>query len=445
MHDLLRSVESRVFDLAIPIVYRVAGRPQLRLLQELRARDRWSPEQVAKLQLAELQKLVSHAVATVPYYTELFAKLGIGASDIRTLDDYAKIPVLTRDIVRANLQRLVSTAVPRLIPNTTGGSTGVTMRFNHTREFRNIASAAWFRNYAWTGLPLGCRKSYVWGHPKEQRYAKELKGRLEHWLHRRLFLNAWNITIEQATAWVQDIERFGASFVYGYASSLFTLAQLASAAGKRPTGVRAVMSTAEPLFPHQRRLIEEFFGCRVFDQYGSREVWSIASECKHGELHVNSDLHVVEHVLMGGEIPNVVVTPLHNYGMPLLRYLNDDLAAPGQKPCACGLPYPTIGRVQGRTSDNLKTPDGRIVHSTYFVNIMSQLDEVAQFQFVQRSLSDVTLSVVRAAGFDESASRALDTIRRKFARDLGFPLKTEFVDVIQRPPSGKTRFSVSLV
>jgi phenylacetate-CoA ligase len=445
MRDLLRSVESRVFDLAIPSVYRVAGRPQFQLLQELRARDRWTPEQVAKLQLVQLQKLVSHAVATVPYYAELFAKLGITASDIRTLDDYAKLPLLTKDAVRENMDRLVSTTVSRRIASTSGGSTGVTTRFCHTRDFRNYASAAWFRNYGWTGLPLGCRKFYVWGHPNEQRYAKELKGRFEHWLHRRLFFNAWNITSEQAIAWVEEIERFGASFGYGYASALCTVAQLAGAAGKRPKGVRAVMSSAEPLYPHQRRLIEEFFGCRLFDQYGSREVWSIASECKHGEHHVNSDLHVVEHVLMGGEIPNVVVTALHNYGMPLLRYLNEDLAAPGQKPCACGLPYPTIGPVQGRTSDNFKTPDGRIVHCTYLVHMMSQLDEVTEFQFVQRSLSDVTLSVVRAASFDESASRALDTIRRKFAHDFGFPLKTEFVDVIQRPPSGKTRFSISLV
>ena len=200
MRTLLRSVESRFFDLAIPSVYRLAGRPQLRLLQELRARDRWTPEQVARLQLVQLQKLVSHAVATVPYYTELFAKLGISASDIRTLDDYAKLPLLTKDVILANLPRLVSTTVPRLIPSTTGGSTGVPMRFYHTREYRDYASAAWFRNYAWTGLPLGCRKFLVWGHPVERRYAKDLKGRFEHWLHRRLFIDAYDITSEQAIA-----------------------------------------------------------------------------------------------------------------------------------------------------------------------------------------------------------------------------------------------------
>ena len=205
------------------------------------------------------------------------------------------------------------------------------------------------------------------------------------------------------------------------------------------------MSTAECLYPHQRQLIEEVFGCRVFDQYGSREIWSIASECNHGRLHVNSDLNVVEHVLMQGEIPNLVITPLHNYGMPFLRFVNDDLAAARPDPCACGLPYPTIDRVQGRSSDNFKTPDGRIVHGTYFHHLMYGLDGVAQYQFVQRSLSDVTLSVVRAAGFDESTSRALDTVGRKFAQYFGFPLKTEFVDVIHPTPSGKTRFTISHV
>lgn len=442
---LLRSVESRFFELAIPSVYRVAGRPQFRLLQELRAHDRWTPDQVARLQLFQLQKLVSHAVATVPYYTELFAKLRISASDIRTLDDYAKIPLLTKDVIRANLDRLVSTRGPRLIPSTTGGSTGIPLSFYQTRESRDYGSATLFRNYAWTGSPLGCRKFLVWGHPKEQRYAKQLKGRFEHWLHRRLFFNAHDYTGEQAIAWIEEIERFGASFGYGYASSLFEIAQLARNAGRRPRGVRALMSTAERLYPHQRQLIEEVFGCRVFDQYGSREAWSIASECDHGQLHVNSDVLVLEHVLMQGDIPNVVITPLHNYGMPLLRYVNDDLAAPRPEPCACGLPYQTICPVQGRSADNFKTPDGRIVHGTFLNTLMAGLDGVAQYQFMQRSTSDVTLSVVRAACFDESTSRALEAVGREFAQYFGVPLKTEIVDVIQRAPSGKTRYTISLV
>ncbi len=442
---LLRNVESRFFDLAIPSVYRIAGRPQLRLLQELRARDRWDPEQLAKLQLVQLKKLISHAVSTVPYYTELFAKLGISASDIRTLEDYSKLPLLTKDTIRANMERLVSTTAPRLIANSSGGSTGVPMHFYHTRDFRNYGSAAWFRNYAWTGLPLGCRKFYVWAHVREQRYAKKLKGRFEHWLHRRLFFDAWRVTSEQAIAWMEEIERFGATFGYGYASALFAVAQLAGNAGKRPTTVRALMSTAEPLYPHQRKVIEDVFGCRVFDQYGSREIWSIASECNHGELHVNSDLHVVEHILLQGEIPNLVITPLHNYGMPLLRYVNEDLAEARPESCACGMPYQTIGRVQGRSSDSLKMPDGRIVHCTYFTHLMSTLDGVEAFQFVQRSPNDVTLSVVRAARFDEGTARGLDTIGRDFAQDFGFPLKTKFVDAIPKAPSGKIRFTISHV
>lgn len=439
------ALETRLFDAAIPAVYRLARRPQFRLLQELRERDHWSRDQLEAHQLQHLRALVEHAARTVPYYRDLFRDIGVRPEDIRTLADYARIPVLTKQLIRENLDRLCSDAATDLLPNVTGGSTGMPMRFFQSREFLDLGSAAWFRNYLWTGLPLGCRKFYVWGHPSETRLAHQLKGRFEHWLHRRLFFDAFDVSSDHVRTWIAAIIEYGARFGYGYASALAAVAELARGTGLEVHGIDAVMSTAERLYPHQRQVIEDVFGCRVFDQYGSREIWSIASECRNRRIHINADLHLVEHVDRGEPQPNLVITPLFNRAMPLLRYVNDDLAAPVHGACACGMSYPTMTSVQGRASDNFKTPDGRIVHGEYLTHLMYGVDGVEAFQFVQRAVCDVRLSIVKSARFDARTSEKLSAVAAEFERYFGFPLAIDVVPTIERAASGKLRFTVSHV
>jgi phenylacetate-CoA ligase len=439
------TLEACVFNIAIPAVYRIGRRPQFEILRDLGQRDRWSADRLAEFQLGELRRLVSHAVRTVPYYRELFARIGARAGDIRTLEDYRAIPLLTKDVVREKLHRLCSASTGALLPNATGGSTGKPMRFFQTRSFLDEASAAWFRNFSWTGLPLGCRKFYVWGHPNETRVSRRLKGRLEHWLHRRLFFDAFDMSHVNTGAWAEAVLRHRAVFGYGYASALATFASGLRETGIRIPGMHAIMSTAERLYPHERSLIENVFGCRVFDQYGSREIWSIASECRQGCMHINSDLHLVEFVQLDGPTTNLVVTPLHNYGMPMLRYLNEDLGAPLSGTCTCGLSYPTMTAVQGRTSDNFKTPDGRIVHGEYLTHLMYNVDGIGQFQFVQRALRDVTLSLVRSPRFNSDTEAQLRRVQQEFAQYFGLPLKTQYVPQIAPTASGKQRFTISFV
>jgi phenylacetate-CoA ligase len=439
------ALESRLFDTAIPAVYRVAGRRQFRLYRELLERDMWTRDHLAEVQLQMLRSLIRHAVSTVPYYRTLFRRLGATPDDIRSLDDYAKIPLLTKTVIRENLKSLRSETVTKVLENSTGGSSGIPMRFYVTREFLDVGSAAWFRNYSWTGLPLGCRKFYLWGHPRETRGARQLKGRFEHWLHRRLFFDAFAMSRSAAMQWSREIRRYGAQFGYGYASALDAVAEFLDESDERIDGVRAVMSTAERLYPHQRERIGRVFGCPVFDQYGSREIWSIASECRAGRMHVNSDLHVVEHVRLDDEVPNLVITPLHNYGMPMLRYVNEDLAGAVAGPCPCGLPHPTMTPVHGRTSDNFKAPDGRVIHGEYLTHLLYGVDGVSRFQFVQRSLEVVELFVVKSPQFDRRTESSLRSIEDEFARYFGVPLTIRHVDELPPSPTGKLRFTVSHV
>jgi phenylacetate-CoA ligase len=439
--------EQALFDLAIPVVYGITGKPQMRLFRELRARDAWSPERLEEFQSAALQRLIAHAYAYVPYYRELFDSLGAQPGDIRRAEDLALLPPLTKDIVRERLHDLCvePSAGITLLPNTTGGSTGVPLRFFQTRAFRDVSSAAWFRNYCWTGSALGARKFYVWGHPSETNAARRLKGRFEHWLHRRLFFDAFDVSAANCRDWARAIDAHGATFGYGYASALEAVATFLRDQGTTIPGVRAVMSTAERLYPHQRELIGSVFDCPVFDQYGCRESWAVASECRAGRLHVNADLHVVEFLPAEGPGKLLALTTLFNYGMPLIRYVNEDLSHPVTGLCDCGMPYPVMESVQGRVSDNFRTADGRVIHGEYLTHLMYGADGVDRFQFVQHGLTEVRLSIVRGRSFDEASRRKVDSLAAEFLAYFGFPLDVVYVDTIAPTASGKQRFTVSLL
>jgi phenylacetate-CoA ligase len=99
-------------------------------------RSQWlDAEQLAELQWRKLSRLVEHCWREVPYYRRRWSEAGATPQDIRTPGDYARLPVLTKDDIRANFDDLhAGSWRGKLLYKTTGGSTGEPMRFGDTRE-----------------------------------------------------------------------------------------------------------------------------------------------------------------------------------------------------------------------------------------------------------------------------------------------------------------------
>jgi phenylacetate-CoA ligase len=143
-----------------------------------------------------------------------------------------------------------------------------------------------------------------------------------------------------------------------------------------------------------------------------------------------------------GESGEVVITDLHNLGMPFIRYANGDLAVAGPEgACACGRSLPRLASVDGRVTDTLKDARGERVSGLLFNVMFAALaGTVRRFQAVQHPDRSVTLKLVPTEKLDDSA---LATIRDNFARHLpGLPLRTELVDDIPLSPSGKRKVVV---
>jgi len=214
----------------------------------------------------------------------------------------------------------------------------------------------------------------------------------------------------------------------------------------------SVICAAERLFPLDRAAIAEAFGPGVFETYGNREVMLIAAECEaHDGLHQSMENLIVEIIVRDGarerhaepgEVGEVAITDLHNYGAPFIRYLTGDLAAAAAtRRCACGRQLAKLQTIEGRATDTLHDGQGRPVSGMFFNVLFTELsDKVRQFQVVQRRDRAIDLKIVPSPSFDDSL---LEAIQRHCARFLpGVELRSELV--IELPPDrgGKQRVVV---
>ena len=410
-------------------------------------RQQWlDPERIDALQWQKLQALLRHCWDHVPYYRETWSALGIaGPEDIRDPAHFARLPVLDKPTIRANFERLIAdTHRAGLMYKTTGGSTGEPLKFGYTRESYERRIAVMWRGYGWAGARLGQRTLYLWGTPLGTQKPKE---RLYHSAFNRRMLNAFEMDRARMAEYADAIDRFRPETIVSYVAPIVEMADWLIADGRKVHAPARILGAAEAMHDGQRQRIERAFGAPAYNTYGCREFMLIAAECEHRDgLHVNADHLVVElrHGDSGaGDGPGeLVVTDLHNLGMPLVRYVNGDLATPGHGRCACGRGLPRLARVDGRKLDALRTPDGRFVPGEYVVYAFLYAIGIRRYQVVQKRLDAFEILVVPDEGFDPAV---IEYMRGELVKVVGDSVALEFrlMEEIPLTPSGKQRVTVS--
>lgn len=425
----------------------VRGRGTVGYIKELEA-SQWLPyTEITKIQWLGIERLLRHAWENVPYYRRTMEGIGITSDDIRTFEDFRKLPTVDKETIRKNYYDLIAKNYLNCILNkSTGGSTGEPLHFAYTRESyeRRIAAAA--RGYGWAGCWDGERTFYVWGVPiGREPYFTRLKKSLHNAILRRRIFNCFAFSEEKMEACLREMTRFRPAFIVGYTNPLYNLAQFTKKTGFRPFKPRAVLTGAEKLFSYQRSSIEDVFQCPVFETYGSREFMLIASECdKHNGLHLSAENLYVEFLKDGkpvkdGELGEIVVTDLHNYGMPFIRYRIGDLGVPASGQCPCDRGLPLVERIKGRLLDTIQTPDGRFVPGEFFPHLMKEFPDISKFQVVQEQLGLLNIALVTDGKFTTETQNFLLTEIRKV---LGEEIKIEFNLVTDIPVTGSGKFRV---
>ena len=430
------------------------GSHVLRYLREYEQTQFLAPEEIERLQLDRLKRLLAHAYDNCPYYRQRWLDTGVHPGDIENTGDLVHFPRTTKSDIQSNVESIVSRTEPRnaLIRDSTGGSTGSPLVFFYDRLRRDSRAASRIRHNRWAGWDIGTKLARLWA-PDLNAPPPGWGAPLRRWLLKRsVTLDASGITEESLRDFVKKLNRFKPTVIQAYANMADLVASYVESRGLEIASPQAMVTSAEVLTPDKRDRIERVFGCPVFDRYGSREVALIASECgEHHGLHINAESLFVEVIKEGrpaapGELGEVLITDLLNHSMPLIRYKIGDVARRSTTTrCACGRGLPMLTDIGGRETDFLVTPEGKLVSGiTLATYMITNIEGVRQIQFVQEKRDLTKIRLATNPSYDSDSESEL---RRRAVRFLGPEMRIELVpeEHIPSEPSGKFLFTISKV
>lgn len=432
----------------------------LMALQHAFAQSQWWPaERLRDAQFAQLRLLLAHARAHNPFHAERLAAAGLG-HDTRLDDDlWRRIPILSRAELREHAPRMVCAAIPPSHGATStassSGSTGIPIRVTKSALSQIFWEASLIREEEWHRADTTATIARL--HPPPSGLPDALKAQANSpqgvlapdwgppctllWKTGRIGL----MTVKQdIAAQAAFVERIGASYIYTFPSNLQLLKAHYQSAGRPPPRLRAIWTGSEILSPALRQDCESFFACPIVDTYSTAETGYLALQCpQSGLFHIQSETVKLEildpagHPCPPGQTGRVVVTPLHNFAMPLLRYEIGDEAEFGP-PCPCGRGLPTLGRVIGRTTDYLVHPDGRRTRASQLTSELTHFPNIAQYQIIQRSLERIEVMIAANPAFTPDGLRDLHTVIDR-AFEHKFHIDITFHPRIPIEPGGKLR------
>ncbi|HEY2405461.1 MAG TPA: hypothetical protein VGI10_05650 [Polyangiaceae bacterium] len=424
----------------------IRGRSTLEYLAYLERSQWFAREEREREDARALRKVLCYAGENVPYYRELFRAHAFDPRGLESTADLAALPVLTREIVCERYQDLVDPIHRgKNLKKGTSGSTGKPLKFEYSKESERWRQAVKFRGYGWAGYRPGRKTFFYWaavsgGQPS-------LKVRIDRAFKRETFFDSMKQDEASRRAALDILRRTRPELVVCYTQSCAQFARWIVDNELRDWDDIPVICGAEAVLPADRAVLAKAFGPGIFETYGSRETMLMAAECEqHAGMHLSEENLVLEIVRDGrpvaiGEPGDVVVTDLHNYGMPMIRYANGDVALLASKErCRCGRGLARLERVEGRRADTLLDKEGNAVPGIVFHVLFSDArrELIRQFQAVQRLNGSVVLKVVRGRDFAEDAFQCVTGRFSEYLR--GLPFTIEFHDALPpHPGSGKLR------
>lgn len=406
--------------------------------------ERWTSEQIQRHQWEQLISLVAHAYDHVPYYRTLFKTQGITPHDIRSLQDFQQLPILSKETIQEHANEFNAINYPSYAfeETNTGGSTGFALRFS-------VEKGVWFaKHLAYLKILLeraGCDVMDT---------SVQLIGREKPWEYRpfsrTLVLSSYKMTDQNLPRYIRKIRRLRPHYFIGYPSAMTMLASSMEHDTRGLTRVKAIFCFGETIYDWQREFLENFFHCRVHGQYGHREQCVFAGTCEKSDTyHVFPDYGFVElidrnghPITEGGKTGEIVATGFHTGIFPFIRYKTGDIASWSTYQCDCGRNYPILKTIEGRVQDFMVSKTSRLVPLMGVLQLISRSSaHMKEYQLYQEREGELILHIVKNQGFSEDDAWQ---IKHNIHTRLGdeFSVSLSYLEYIPRTSRGKYQFFV---
>ena len=433
-----------------PVVPGQRASMMLALMFQLEQSQWWAPERLQAAQFRQAAELLRHARRTVPYYGKRFDHIAWRHGQPLTPEIWSELPLLKREDIQDAGDRLHSRALPKshgkIGTISTSGSTGKPVKVLTTELTAAMWTAFTLRDYMWRRCDFAAKLVAIrYDTNKRAGYPDGKQA------------NAWGQTnggaiptgpaliLDIMTPVAQQVEwlaRQDVNYLITYPSNLDAMLRHCQAKKISFPTLREVQTMSELLKPSTRELCREVWGVPITDMYTCQEAGYIALQCRgHEHYHAQSENMIVE-VLnedgspsQPGETGKVVVTHLHNFASPLIRYDIGDFAEVGE-PCPCGRNLPVLNRIVGRVRGMVTLPNGDQFWPFFSNRKFNEVAPIRQYQIVQKTLDSLEVNLVTDR---KLVVKEEDQLRDLIAKRLGHPFAMTFsyFDEIPRGKSGK--------
>jgi phenylacetate-CoA ligase len=396
----------------------------------------WDLNKLKEFQFQELKKILIHSRDNVPYYRDLFNSHGIKVENFQNFDDIKIIPLLTKEIINQNFDKLLAENYKnkKLFKIKTSGSTGKKLEFYATDSVYKKEAAFILRAYKEHGATLYDKPSiwlrrYVPSNEQQDlwNYDYELK---------RLYMSAYHLNKSTIKQYLEEIQKKKYHTLVGYPSSVYSLACLLEEENLS-IEISAIHVASEMMLPQWKEKIEKIFGIPVKAHYGQMEKVSLFQQDLKNDFYSDCLEYSYTEFIKDDEQNIVVGTGFINYAMPFIRYRTNDTAELNNEPTSVGLPK-TVKYFNGRCDDILIAKNGTRLPGVNFYTMMYKIDGVKMFQINQKSLDMVNFKLVKSDKFTTDTLKQIEDGLKKRIGDV--KINFDIVENIERnKTSGKIR------
>jgi len=435
----------------------------LALLFQFEKSQYLSPEEILASQFLQINRVFRHAIKTVPFYKNKLKAVGFKRSKEITPEQWQQVPILSRSMVQQHRQDLLSKRLPEkhgdINEVKTSGSTGLPIHVSGTDVTQFFWRGCALRDHFWHQRDLSGKMAAIRTAAKGE---SEYPGALfPDWgIVTEVIINTGQSVIlnigTDITLQAEFLLREEPDYLISYPSNLQTLAMYFMQKQLKLEKLKEVRSLGEALGSEVRSICHEAWGVPLVDIYTAHEVGYIALQCpeNEGTYHVQAENLYVEVVddegrpCKPGEVGRVLLTTLHNFAMPLIRYEIGDYAKVGGS-CSCGRTLPVLSKIMGRKRNMLVFPNGTKSWPNLGRITKDKISKVRdlrikQFQFVQKSLDRIEVRLVtRQPLNDDDKSFFIKVIQE----ELRYPFNIDitYLDDIPRSKGGKFEDFISEV
>ncbi len=400
---------------------------------------KYSRNQIEKIQLKKLERIVHHSYHTVPYYHDLFTQHSITPEDIRKLSDIKKIPVTSKDdLISLDKERISSDAIlPETMTEiTTSGSTGEPFSFFSNSVYDNIVGLNCIRSKLHYGMKLTDKITKIGGVISNKAPSRNI---FSGNFFNKTTLSSFDSNQEK----LEHLNRFQPQIIQCFISQLYTFSLWLEENNKRLVYIpRFILCSGEIAHPYMLEKVSLNFNTEIFDRYANAELGVVADSCNSGRCYQIYEDTVLAEFLDLDNKTYIVGTNLDNFVTPFIRYNTGDMCTPVDPSCENDKDNKSnllkFKNIVGRDNDFILLPDQTLLAPITLVYLMrAQYHFIKKYRFIQESRQSITIELVPHKTFDDSVKKSIISELRKLSKGLN--PKVVLRNTIPPDASGKMR------